>query len=285
MKFKIFMVLKFVIPIILLELFMVILISNCEKGDNGEYVAKVDELKLSVDDLYENTPQEYLDNISKEQKKRYIEDWIQEALFYKEALKMGLDKNPAVQKKLEEARWQIIVESFLEEEIRSKIEITDDEIQNYYNAHQEEYFRTEDEWRASHILVSTEEKAESIMNELTEDKQFEALATEKSEDPSAEAGGDLGYFTKDEILPELADVLSDMGIGQISPIIPTEFGYHILKLTDFQPHGTVKNIEEVKDEIQNILFMEKYMHMNKSLVDSLRTIHHVETNPDIWDSL
>jgi len=90
-----------------------------------------------------------------------------------------------------------------------------------------------DEIRASHILVDNEEHADQIKLELERsDKTFAELAKEKSEGPSGDNGGDLGFFTRGKMVPAFEKVAFDLDTGEVSDPVKTEFGWHIIKKTD-----------------------------------------------------
>ncbi len=86
--------------------------------------------------------------------------------------------------------------------------------------------------RALHIMVATEDEAKEIKKLLNEGADFKELAKQRSKDPNAARGGDLGLITKGDLLPELDKALSSLSVGQISDIIKTELGYHIFKRTE-----------------------------------------------------
>jgi peptidyl-prolyl cis-trans isomerase C len=86
--------------------------------------------------------------------------------------------------------------------------------------------------RASHILVSTEQEALDILNLLNAGKKFEKLAKKHSQCPSGAKGGDLGYFTRNRMVKEFEDAAFSMNVGQVSAPIKTQFGYHLIKVTD-----------------------------------------------------
>lgn len=86
--------------------------------------------------------------------------------------------------------------------------------------------------RALHILVSTEEEAKEIKKLLSEGADFKELAKQRSKDPNAARGGDLGVITKGDLLPELDKAISSLSVGQVSDIIKTSLGYHIFKRTE-----------------------------------------------------
>lgn len=86
--------------------------------------------------------------------------------------------------------------------------------------------------KASHILVKTEEEALKLKNEISEGKDFASAAREVSLCPSGRNGGDLGYFTKGQMVKEFEDAAFSMNVGEISNPIKTQFGYHLIYLTD-----------------------------------------------------
>jgi parvulin-like peptidyl-prolyl isomerase len=86
--------------------------------------------------------------------------------------------------------------------------------------------------RARHILVETEDEAKAILDQLKGGADFATLARQKSKDPGAAEGGDLGYFTKEQMVPEFADAAFKMYAGQISNPVKTQFGWHIIKVED-----------------------------------------------------
>jgi peptidyl-prolyl cis-trans isomerase C len=88
------------------------------------------------------------------------------------------------------------------------------------------------EVRASHILVNSEQKANDILNQVKGGKKFEKLAKKHSSCPSGKKGGDLGYFTRGRMVKEFEDAAFSMEIGQVSAPIKTQFGYHLIKVTD-----------------------------------------------------
>lgn len=87
------------------------------------------------------------------------------------------------------------------------------------------------ELRASHILVSTEQEANNLLSQIHSGKSFEELAQKHSQCPSGRNGGDLGFFTKGQMVPEFETAAFSMQPGQVSKPIKTQFGYHLIKVT------------------------------------------------------
>jgi peptidyl-prolyl cis-trans isomerase C len=106
------------------------------------------------------------------------------------------------------------------------------------------------EVHARHILVPTEDEAKAVLAELKKGTDFAELAKQKSKDPGAAAeGGDLGYFTKDQMVPEFADVAFKLDKGQVSDPVKTQFGWHIIKVEDKRTKP-VPEYDKVKDQIE-----------------------------------
>ena len=108
------------------------------------------------------------------------------------------------------------------------------------------------EVRARHILVEGEDEAKAIIEQLKGGADFATLAKEKSKDPGAAEGGDLGYFTKDQMVPEFADVAFKMYPGQLSNPVKTQFGWHVIKVEDKRTRQPPE-FEKVKDQIEAYL--------------------------------
>jgi peptidyl-prolyl cis-trans isomerase C len=110
----------------------------------------------------------------------------------------------------------------------------------------------EEEVRARHILVESEDEAKAVLDQLKAGSDFATLAKEKSKDPGAAAGGDLGYFTKEQMVPEFAEVAFKMYPGQLSNPVKTQFGWHVIKLEDKRARKPPE-FEKVKDQIEAYL--------------------------------
>jgi peptidyl-prolyl cis-trans isomerase C len=110
----------------------------------------------------------------------------------------------------------------------------------------------QDEVRARHILVENEDEAKAIVDQLRGGADFATLAKEKSKDPGAADGGDLGYFTKEQMVPQFSEVAFRMYPGQLSNPVKTQFGWHVIKLEDKRTRQPPE-FDQVKDQIEGYL--------------------------------
>ena len=132
-------------------------------------------------------------------------------------------------RKLAFLRNKLLMETLLQTE--GKAAVTDEAMRKVYDEAVKQ-MASEKEVRARHILVETEDEAKAILAELKKGADFAELAKEKSKDPGAAEGGDLGYFTKDQMVPEFAEVAFKLEKGQMSDPVKTQFGWHIIKVED-----------------------------------------------------
>ncbi len=178
----------------------------------------------------------------------------------------------------DDIKRQLMIQYILEE-AKNKINITDDELLEYYNKNKESFFESE-KVHARHILVETEEEAKNIIRQLNEGIiDFAELAKEKSICPSAENGGDLGFFAKGQMVKEFEDVAFSLKPGEISEIVKTEFGYHIIKCEEKKEEYS-PSFEEVKDQINNILRYQRENEAILALISKLKEEANIVINYD-----
>lgn len=125
----------------------------------------------------------------------------------------------------------IMLMQALQRDIAGPVELTDDDLRAYFLENRSAY-ETEERVRASHILVETREEAQQILDDLAAGADFATLASEKSIDTgSAANGGDLGWFTRGQMVPEFEEAAFALEVGQLSDIVETDYGYHIILVT------------------------------------------------------
>jgi peptidyl-prolyl cis-trans isomerase D len=163
------------------------------------------------------------------------------------------------------------------EALRAKVNVPPADVERAYNDSIEQY-TTPEQVRASHILFKTEGKDDAVVKAKAEDvlKQakapgadFAALAKKYSEDEAnAKNGGDLDFFGKGRMVPEFDRVAFSMEPGQTSDLVKTEYGYHIIKLTDKKPGGT-KKLDEVRQQLIDQLAYDRAQTQAATLAESL----------------
>jgi peptidyl-prolyl cis-trans isomerase D len=160
--------------------------------------------------------------------------------------------------------------------IRAKINVPNSDVERAYNNNIEQY-STPEQVRASHILLKTDgkddaavkAKAEDILKQAKSGADFAELAKKYSEDEgSAKNGGDLDYFGRGRMVPEFDQAVFAMAPGQISDLVKTQYGYHIIKLVD-KKNATTRPLQDVRQQIVDQLAYEKAQTQASDLADSL----------------
>jgi len=153
-----------------------------------------------------------------------------------------------------------------------KDSVTDAEVQAYYDENKEGFTEAPGK-QVSHILfdLDDEEKAKETLALLQSGEgDFAALATELSQDPgSAAHGGDLGWGSSDAYVPEFKAVVDELAEGEMSDLVQTQFGWHIIKITDTREEGIIP-FEQVKEDIRNMLYQQEMSATYQDLITALR---------------
>jgi len=255
-------------------------VSGCGK-EKKDILARVDEETITLTEFngrIAKLPEQYQEIISKN-KQRVLDDYIVELLLCKEAIRLGIDKEKDTRDILKEARRKILMAKFIEDEIGNKIGVEDAELRDYYEKNKDKFLVPE-KMKASHILVKTEDKAKEILKVLEGGASFEELAKSESVDLTNRRGGDIGYFTKGQLVPEFEEACANLEIGKLSPIVKTNFGYHIIKLTERQP-SHVRVYEEVKQEIERELLNHKKREKFNKVVEELKNKSSITVNYEL----
>lgn len=247
----------------------------------GKVVAEFGKEKVTLeelDDMIKNLPQQY-QQVASSRKEMFLESVINQKLLYAEALNQNIDKGAGVKKEIDEATKQITIGGFLKQEVEQKVQVSDEDAKNYYEANKEQ-LKEPEKFRARHILVDTEAEANDILARLKAGEDFTALAKEKSKDPSKEQGGDLGFFSRGQLVPEFEQTALGLEIGQTSGAVKSQFGYHIIKLEEKQP-AKERSFEEVKDSIKQMLLSSKQKERFEALLKELRAKNKVVIHKEL----
>ncbi|MFH1753662.1 MAG: peptidylprolyl isomerase [Candidatus Omnitrophota bacterium] len=267
---------------------LAISIAGCgQKGgaqDSGSIVATIGDEVITLSQFEEriNKLPDTIRPIAEANKAAYLENLVVEDLLYKEAVNKGLDKDSDIVMLFEEARKRILIARLAQDEIDEKIDVTEKDIKAYYDGNKAE-LESPELYRASHILVNTMEEASDISDKLNAGAIFEELARDLSKDVTSKRGGDIGYFSVGQMVPEFEDVCMKLKVGETSGPVKTQFGYHIIKLTDKRAPEPMK-YEDVRERIENILLTQKRGRLLEELVNRLKSQTKVTMNTELLNT-
>lgn len=155
------------------------------------------------------------------------------------------------------------------ESLTEKISITDDEVKSYYDSHQDEFMSV----KASHILLDSKEEAEQMLQRVKSGENFNELAQQYSKDPSAkENKGDLNYFRHGDMVEPFEKAAFALKPGEISDIVQTDFGFHIIKVED----SKLDKFEDIKEELKGSMLNDKKSAEYEKLLEEMREKANIE---------
>ena len=244
---------------------------------NGKAISQEDvdnELMRATQGRFNQVPPER----QAEFRQQVLQQLIGKELIFEDAKKNGILKSKEYKeeyKKLEERMKEELAIQVWQKKLLDGISVSEKELKDYYNQNKEEFNQPESV-HARHILVASEDEAKKIIaglkslsGEKLKEKFIEEAKT-KSTGPSGPKGGDLGYFTQGQMVPEFNDKVFSMKEGTVTlEPVKTQFGYHVIYLEDKKPAMTRK-FDEVKGFIEQRLKMEKFKDAMKTKMDALQ---------------
>ncbi len=235
------------------------LLAQKAAADIGSFAVSVTDFEVKSLYLLEN------ESVSVDYVKISPSDLIGQAEPNDEELAAWFEKNKGQYKT--EPQYKLSYLSFLYDDLGSKITIEPADIETYYQKHLEDY-KIPESRHVRHILFRAGDSdsdelhrqkqatAEETLKKIQNGADFIELAQEVSEGPSAPDGGDLGFFVREQMVPEFADAAFSMSSGEVSGVVKTRFGYHILKLEEIKQAETTP-LTELREGIENTLKMEQ----------------------------
>lgn len=210
---------------------------------------------LDMNKALQTLPKEQQQQFNTEEgRKKLLEELIVRELYYLEAVNSKMEQEPLYQQQLHEVKHTLLQQYAIERHLKT-VNVEEDQCKEYYETHKDQ-FKVEKQVHAKHILVPEEEQAREIAGEIKEGKPFEEAAKEYSTCPSKERGGDLGFFTKGKMVKEFEDAAFALDVGQLSHIVKTQFGYHLIMVDEIQEAGSA-SYEQVKDQIEQFLLRQE----------------------------
>ena len=244
----------------------VVLIGPGKKRPEGGVLATVGDETITIEDFKEQwrknlsltggSPSETVD--------KFLNDMIIEKLFLSEARRRKIDRDSRFREEMENYREQLLVEGLLNREVLAVGAPTAVDVEDYWKEHHADFFVPE-LIRVSHVLVKEKEgegteelqaRIQAVFSRLEAGENFAELASRVSEDGSAFRGGDLGYFSRGQLVPELEEEAWELKIDEVSDPIKTQYGRHIIMVTDKKP-SREKTLEEARVEVVATLQAKK----------------------------
>ena len=206
---------------------------------------------------------------TEEGQKYVLDDLINQELLYMYAKDNKIDQDEEFRNEMKRVEENVL-KQYVINKILTSVKLTEEEKKAFFEANKSKFNKPESA-SAKHILVDSEELANDILNKINNNEMtFEAAASAHSTCPSKDAGGDLGTFTRGQMVPEFEEAVFNMKNGEVSGPVKTQFGYHLIKLENLQAGGE-SEYEEVRNEIERSLMYQKQSEAYNKELNNLKS--------------
>lgn len=242
---------------------------DIEHSDNA-LMARVGD-RLILDDEFQRILVQYrkrgdmgrfLDTLTFEGKKHILNELIEQKLLAIEASRRRIDKEPEVRKAIQDAVDNIMADFLISKEI-SRLDLSHAGLLKFYDENPN-LFSTKPRVKARHINTRTEEEAAAALTEVRNGRDFSEIAAKRNIDSSRRKGGDLGWVVKGIMVKPFEEALFSLEEGQVSDIIKTSFGFHIIKAEEIDK-GKLKPFDTVKDKVKKQIIDQHISQLKKNL--------------------
>jgi len=260
-----------------------------EKGLGEKELVRINDVSISLEEFQQVLEKQPLEGkmrlLSEKETRDFLENYlIPREVLYQEARKKGLDQKKEVLAKIEDARRAILIDALLEEGLRGKGDVSEEEIQGYYKENQS-LFTEPQEIRIRHIVVNTEPALKEVVTKLSQGESFEKLAAIYNIGNFKEDGGNLGYIRRGQLAPPFAQfeeaAFSLRKRGEVSDVVRTPYGYHILRLEDMRG-SALRPLNQVKERIRFLLQPRKKQEAYLEYVKEAKSKAKILINEKLW---
>jgi len=268
------------LKIILSVLFGWLLIScGTKHQDQQDVVAQVNAAIMTNSQLEEAIAITATDEIKMALKRKLMEKWIEDEIFYQAALEEGMTLSSYEETLVKNYHKKLLIEKYLAKYLNKNYRVLDQEIEDYYSAHRQEFVWDEEYVNIVHLVLDSDERV--IRNEIRTSKDLNEVITKNFFDQKSTSErpiGNLGYVRLTDLPSRLASRIKNIKTGIISGPIKTDIGYHYVQLLDLQREGDMKDLDIVRDEIIHRLQIQKRQAEIENLMRKLRKNFSIQTD-------
>lgn len=252
---------------ILISSILLILLFSCAK-EELDIVARVNEEVLTRQEFQAFFTEEQWQEMDYETKREYINEWIKLTLLSQEADRSGLSNEAAAEEKIKSAIKNVKANLLLAQRI-AQIEITEDDLFNYYKLHKSKYQETKKEYKIQRIFLNEPEQLDLVMDLLRQGKPFTETVKEYSEEQLGVSGGYTGFLGKEEVDPAIWDKLQNLKKWNYTSV-KINNGYYIFRYYDTQEVNHIKEFTQVEEEIRKIVLEQKKQAIFDEVLEELK---------------
>ena len=259
---------------------------RCKRAkDTSPVIAVVGEEALTVNELIDKIPNHIRSDMTSVDLREFVLSWINDQVLYQEAVAREIDRDETLRKEFENLKRELVISKLLEQTLNKDITVTEEQMKAYYDANRDSFILSDDVVHAHHVLLVSQKAANEVRKRLRAGEPFGAVAQDVTQDSLEADDWDLGYFSRNDVIQEIAKVVFKMSVNSISYPIKSDFGYHIVQLVDKQKKGDVESYDTVKDEIiKQKLLTRKKQDKYQRFVLQMKSKFKIQTNFQLLDS-
>lgn len=283
---------KILIFLIIISSFF-LLVSNCKRSQGDRFreneLVRINDVPITIEEFREMSERQPIEGKMKLLNEKGLRDFLENyvitrEILYQEGKKKGFDKDRELLRKVEDFKRAMVIDALLEETLKGKSEITEEEIQRYYKEN-ESLFSEPLEIKIRHIFVTSEPVLKEVLARLSQGESFEKLASQYNVDRTREDGGNLGYIRRGQLAPSFAQFeeasFSLKRKGDISDVVRTPYGYHIIRLEDMR--GTTRRpLNQVREKIHLFLQTKKRQDAYLKYIKEVKSKAKIMINEKLW---
>ena len=269
------------------------LFSSCERlrekmlGDKE--LVKINNVSISIEEFRQISERQPFEGkmrlLNEEALRDFFDNYvITREVLYQEAKKKGLVEKKEIVAKVEDFRRAMVIDALLEEALRGKNEVSENEIRQYYKDNVN-LFTEPKEVKVRHIFVNSDPVLEEVLIKLQKGENFEKLASTYNVDKSREDGGNIGWIKRGQLSPAFAQyeevAFSLRKKGEVGNVIKTPVGYYIIRLEDTRG-STVKSFDQVKEKIRFFLQAKEKQDAYLDYVKAVKSRAKIVVNEKLW---
>lgn len=276
-----------------ISIFLLMLQLGCEnKGEKGlgsKELVRVNNVPISLEEFRQISELQPLEGkmrlLNEKGARDFLDNYvITREILYQEAKQKGLDKSREIETKVADFKRAMVIDALLEEVLKGKSEVSDNEVQKYYQENRDR-FREPLEMKIRHIVVNSEPALREVLARLARGESFENIASTNNVDKSREEGGNLGYIRRGQLAPSFAPfedaAFSLRKSGEISDVIQTPIGYHLIQLLESRGNS-LQPFNQVKEKIRIFLQAKKKQEAYLGYVKEARSRAKIIVNEKLW---
>lgn len=251
----------------IIVIFFVVTLLSCVQTEEEKIVAQVNNVTLTFNEFKANFSNNDWENLTIEEKKEFISDWVQLTLLAQEADALEISQSLILKEKIKSAEINIKANALIASKF-TNITVSEDELFNYYKIHKSEYQTSHKEFKVQRIFTKEETKLKDILD-LIKTTSFKNAAIQLSEEPAGKSGGYIGFLSKNNTHKNIWNTLTSLQ-KHYYKTVETDRGFYIIKYYDTRTVFEDKTFLEVKDEIMTKVRKKKKEEFFDDLIKELK---------------